>query len=313
MSRTPFFVMPFELPALSNRLDPTLVTALFPPLAAEVDASAHWQFGSHNPTMADLVSGQRMARNLTFSVSNGGSGYTTAPTVTLAGTTAEAVAEISAGAVVRLYLTKGDPLLTSSPTVSFSGGGGSGAVATSTLRGAPTLSTGFLSTVASGGLITPYLESDESTWCAVVKKVASTQVVLGSVGNSGTGGFTHLWSSTGYKFTTTGFTDRFVEPPAGVTTGDFMFMAFGHSASAARRRGYYGGGSMFQETGTKTPSSPLRRVAVAGAYYSSGAPSTAALDIAELIRFPYLMTEAEMIGVWMRSQARGTALGITVE
>lgn len=85
--------------------------------------------------------------NLTASVTgleltNGGSGYTTPPTVTIkggrdldqlfGGEAATAVATVSEGKVVGLTITNPGKGYTSTPTVEFSGGNGSGATATAT-------------------------------------------------------------------------------------------------------------------------------------------------------------------------------------
>lgn len=70
-----------------------------------------------------------------ITVSNGGSGYTSAPTVTLTGdgSGAEATATVLEGVVTAVTVTKGGYGYTSAPTVAFSGGGGTGAVATASI------------------------------------------------------------------------------------------------------------------------------------------------------------------------------------
>lgn len=76
-----------------------------------------------------------------FTVGAGGSGYTSAPTVTLSGgggTGAAGTAVVSGGALVRIDLTSGGSGYTSAPTVGISGGGGSSATATSTVNPAST-------------------------------------------------------------------------------------------------------------------------------------------------------------------------------
>ena len=67
-----------------------------------------------------------------INVTNGGSGYTTAPTVTLSsnsGTGASATAVVNNGAVVAIQLTAAGGNYTSAPTVTISGGNGTGASA----------------------------------------------------------------------------------------------------------------------------------------------------------------------------------------
>ncbi len=73
-----------------------------------------------------------------ITVSNGGSGYTSAPSVTISGgggTGATATATISDGAVTAVTITNNGYNFTSAPTVSFSGGGGSSAAATAAIHG----------------------------------------------------------------------------------------------------------------------------------------------------------------------------------
>ena len=68
-----------------------------------------------------------------IAVTNGGSGYTSAPSVTIdapaSGTTATASATVSNGAVTAIAVDDGGSGYTSAPSVAISGGGGSGATA----------------------------------------------------------------------------------------------------------------------------------------------------------------------------------------
>lgn len=77
-----------------------------------------------------------------FNVTAPGSGYATAPTVTLTGgggSGATAEATLVDGAVSYLAITNAGTGYTSAPTVGFSGGGGSGAVASSSILHADTI------------------------------------------------------------------------------------------------------------------------------------------------------------------------------
>lgn len=75
-----------------------------------------------------------------ITVTAGGSGYTSAPTVSISGgggSGATAVATVSSGVVTSVTVTAGGSGYTSSPTITFSGGGGSGANATASLAPGP--------------------------------------------------------------------------------------------------------------------------------------------------------------------------------
>ncbi|WP_186084928.1 hypothetical protein [Burkholderia gladioli] len=97
-------------------------------------------------------------------ISNGGSGYTSAPTVTFAapttGVTATGTAIVQNGKVVSVTITNPGSGYTAAPTVTFTGGGGTGAAATSNLASALNILAGqyssptgktyfFVSTIAS--------------------------------------------------------------------------------------------------------------------------------------------------------------------
>ena len=72
-----------------------------------------------------------------FTVSAGGTGYTSAPTVTIVGgngTGATATATVAGGAVTAVTLGSAGSGYTQAPSVAFSGGGGTGAAATVTFK-----------------------------------------------------------------------------------------------------------------------------------------------------------------------------------
>tara|TARA_R100001594_G_scaffold9166_1_gene22620 strand:+ start:2655 stop:6470 length:3816 start_codon:yes stop_codon:yes gene_type:complete len=74
----------------------------------------------------------------TITITNGGSNYTSAPTISFSGgggTGATATATISNGAVTAITITNGGSNYSSNPTISFSGGGGSSAAATASITG----------------------------------------------------------------------------------------------------------------------------------------------------------------------------------
>ncbi|HET8538804.1 MAG TPA: DUF2589 domain-containing protein [Anaeromyxobacter sp.] len=73
--------------------------------------------------------------SFTIQVSNGGSGYTSAPTVAISGgggSGASATAIVTSGAVTEVRIDAAGSGWTAAPSISFTGGGGSGATATAT-------------------------------------------------------------------------------------------------------------------------------------------------------------------------------------
>lgn len=96
-------------------------------------ASLKWAVGWSDGTAAPTINDSPV---LSVAVTNGGSGYTTAPTVSFTGgggTGATATAAISGGKVVSVTVTNGGTDYATAPTVTFTGGGGTGAAATATL------------------------------------------------------------------------------------------------------------------------------------------------------------------------------------
>jgi hypothetical protein len=91
----------------------------------------------------------RVARTVSaVTVTSGGTGYTSAPTVSFTGgggTGATATATIAGGVVTGVNITNIGSGYTSAPTVAFSGGGGTGAAATATVPSGPA---GTVSTIA---------------------------------------------------------------------------------------------------------------------------------------------------------------------
>lgn len=95
-------------------------------------ATTQWCFGWSDGTAAPTS-----ARGIgSITVTAGGTGYTSAPTVGFTGgggSGATATAVVENGVVVRIDVTAPGTGFTSAPTVTFTGGGGSGAAATAVL------------------------------------------------------------------------------------------------------------------------------------------------------------------------------------
>ncbi|WP_313178975.1 phage tail tube protein [Stenotrophomonas sp.] len=107
---------------------------LFWQLAEQVDGGdpIQWAIGwSDGVDIAPTV--QQVGSLSNIEVTNGGTGYTSAPTVSITGgggTGATATAIVDSGSVIGVNITNPGTGYTSPPTVAFSGGAGTGAAAT---------------------------------------------------------------------------------------------------------------------------------------------------------------------------------------
>ena len=132
------------LPAQMTGTLPAGQTIRFPPTAGQtrIPVSAA-NFSTNAATRAEYVG--RLAQSTSVShieITNGGSEYTSAPTVTIAappsGTTATATAQIESGSVVRIDITDAGTGYSSAPTVTISAPSGeSGVTATATAHVTP--------------------------------------------------------------------------------------------------------------------------------------------------------------------------------
>lgn len=286
------------------------------PLAgsAEVFAAEHWRFGSGNPDLAGMKSGLRLARTMLATVSAGGSGYSTAPTVT-ASDGSTWVATVSAGAVTSVACTVPTAGSTT-PTLSFSGGGGSGATATVTRAAAPTINSNSITLGAGGrgnGLSLPFLGNASQTICMVAKKAVagSAQMLVSSADSSVTTGMV-VWKSSN--------TNNYIARAAGLSgegtgvdlgspgsDGDWLFIAITFDGANGRRT-LIGPSTTTTTAGTHTPANiPL---ALGNANWAGF--SSVALEVAELILFNTPLTAAEMLTVYGRSKANLAALPVPI-
>jgi uncharacterized repeat protein (TIGR01451 family) len=122
----------------------------------------------HVSTITDVLPGTLryggIPRNSVSSIqiTNGGSGYTSAPTVNITGgggAGATATATVSGGAVVAISISSGGNDYTSVPTVNITGGGGTGAFATAVLghplpSNSPVFATAGQTITWNGGALT---------------------------------------------------------------------------------------------------------------------------------------------------------------
>ena len=111
---------------------------------------------------------------ISATVTNGGSGYTSAPTVTISGgggTGATATATLTGTTVTAITITNpGNSNYTSAPTITFGGGGGTGAVATTTVGVACT----SLGTLTAGTTVSKTLAFSIAAGAATVSTDTAT-------------------------------------------------------------------------------------------------------------------------------------------
>lgn len=109
-------------------------------MALVVDANGYWKWAPTTtpPEQLTPISGTITPSSAT--VTAGGTGYTSAPTVTISGgggSGATATATVTAGSVSAITVTHVGSGYTSTPTVSITGGGGNGATATVAVSAPP--------------------------------------------------------------------------------------------------------------------------------------------------------------------------------
>jgi hypothetical protein len=127
----------------------------------------------------------------TIIVTNGGSGYTSVPTVSITGgggSGATATAVISGGAITSLTVSSSGTGYTSAPTVSFSGGAGSGGAATAVLA-TRAVSSIAVSAAGSGYTAAPTvtLTGGSGTGGAAAAVLTATTLASIALTNAGTG------------------------------------------------------------------------------------------------------------------------------
>lgn len=122
---------PFDVNALRGALSAAYKVDQDPPVVPEkAYGAAANTYSRIEDTSLDLFNGPSPVSSIT--VTNGGSGYTSAPTVAITGgggTGAAATAVVSGGAVTSITLDNPGSGYTYAPTVTISGGGGVGAAA----------------------------------------------------------------------------------------------------------------------------------------------------------------------------------------
>ena len=212
-----------------------------------------------------------------ISVAAGGSGYTSAPTVTLsappANTTATATSSYSSGKVTTITVKTGGTGYTSAPTITLSGGGGSGAQATATVTN------GVVTAITVTNQGSNYTSAPTVTISA--PPVNTTATATASVNSSGQiTGFTVTKAGTGYTTAPT----VTVAPPVALNVNiGAVFGTSGAWVSGGRSYAFTAYQGLAQ-AGQGSQGRPNTDTASAGSYVYTGAAYNTGL-VPTAIRF----------------------------
>ena len=271
------FVYPTEI-ARDGVAQIALMTPFSPPTQATLSIATGWSgtsltfFWGTDPLRN--VQSPAIEISVIYATKSGGSGYTSAPTVSFSGgggSGATATATVSGGQVTSVTVTAGGSGYTSAPTVSFSGGGGSGATATATVSG------GQVTSVTVGNWFIEQGNISKVIFDPTAGRSTSTCVLnVASV--------TEPFSTTGFNFTARFRAEVNVFSGTENCTGLKLTSSGVTKPVLARVRTLYSGSPLAVEgnvplppqgftidSSGKTPSGVTRRIEVARLY--SSAPS----------------------------------------
>ncbi|MDP9902605.1 hypothetical protein [Variovorax ginsengisoli] len=299
-------------------VDSSKVAPAFPSIY-EPTALEHWIFGADNPSMLGRMYGLPMARNCVITVGAGGTGYTTAPTVTLTGGDGvgmTAAAVVAAGVVTAVYVTDpGTTPYTTPPTVSF-GGPGTGATATAAIAAAPTQGAGFLTTGAGrAGLMSPISEASAQTICAVVRAPGPTDsaMLLGNLTRNAADGGVSIFCEAGnvHKANVRGLvTPNLANPPGMVPGSSWLFVMLSYDGNICTAQL---GGAVASTTtsGTRLATTPPRKLGAGNLYYQDALFQSPGV-FAEWIPHAGKFTPSQGMAAYGRAKQRGLTRGIVL-
>lgn len=291
------------------------------------NASEHWLFQEGDASnLIGKLNGAVLTQNCPVSgvrsiaLSNGGSGYSTAPAVAITGgggSGATATAIVSGGAVIYVVVTAPGAGYTSDPTVGFSGGGGTGAVAAATRDGTPAYGASSLTTKSGGrnGLLTPFDDAADLTTCCVFKHATVSAPYAGSLlqGSLSTtqGGSMYVASGGNISGFTRPDTPQVVTGTSGaLVNGSWYFAGLSWDSGAGKARYYIGGLGSLERTVAKTVAAA--KTGLGNTNYGTSLFDMGA-EFAEQIVFEDTpMSMAQMGEVYARSKVRMARRGITL-
>ncbi|PHY20937.1 hypothetical protein [Caulobacter sp. BP25] len=215
-----------------------------------------------------------------------------------------------------VYVTQPGQGYTSPPTPVFTGGTGSGAVATAVLDGRPTYAGAYLSTQPGGvnGLKTQWDDAQVSTMCAVVQRKAITtagRIVMGTGSETADGGEVVYWAGTNHQFrvrnggSNTGITG---------TIADDQWYFVAKVSNNGDHIAMVGGQTPVTQTQAKVLAA--RKYALGNVYYKGDTTATAfyqGLNAAEFIFYNGVAkTAAELAAIYARTKIRMARRGLTL-
>jgi hypothetical protein len=298
---------------------PTLRPYLADPLMSE-----HWLFntgdsgclaGLKGASSLSPKAGASSVRGVTISA--GGSGYSTAPTVTFAappsGVTATGVATVAGGVVTGIFVTNPGSGYVTPPTVTL-GGPGTGASASAVLDGRPTYSSSYLTLPAGGlnGLMSAYDDEAAFTAFFVAKYKSAGAVYMGAGDNQPAGGGDFTFSnSSGFQNNMRGSAGGGSLAVSGTSTladGTLIFGAISYDGVTRRLML----GSYAKPSSATTKTLTARKFGFGNLYYALGTFDRA-LELYEAgYRNGYAASAAELDNLYARTKARQSLLGNAV-
>jgi len=283
-------------------------------------ATEQWLFGTDNPNMVG-ARGVQMARQVRVTITAGGTGYVTAPTVTFSdGSRGVAILDGSGG--VRLinmtYVAPG----TTAPTMTLTGGGGSGATWTIARGTAPTMSSNFMSTavtsVLGNAIISNIQIAAAQTAVFVVKRVAAgvAQLISGarqtSVSPVDGDNVWHASTSDAYfaQSSPESAAQNIGTSPA--AEGDWIALSVSLDGNPGTRVASIGDSVTSSKADVPHVASASSSCIPIGNARHGNFTGGVAVDIAAMVVFPSATTAAEQVAHLVKLRERLAARGITV-
>jgi hypothetical protein len=278
------------------------------------DAVEHWRLGASAASRIGLIQGLPLRLGLAATGVTAGSGYTSIPTVTLAGAGATGLVgfgDISVGAstlVMGDYT--GQPIDdTGAVTATVSGGGGTGGALVYTRGAEPTYNakSAVLAAGRANGLVSPINDAAVYSEAYLLKRPAAntSQIIAGALNGTTRSRGTAVGGDMVQWITSAGVdTIRHHSAPAGTLAltiptswvpGTFGVLLVAQSASGRLVMAFGPDGASTKVTAAsvKVVASPQRKRALGGIHYDLGT-DYGSNEIASFVNWASALTEAQM-------------------